>query len=201
MRLVPEIQSTLQSFPWGRLEHDNTFHEDLARGRFAVLGGTGTGFWSQRGGPVPHSDTGHGELTERQFEMGPPNLREIANLFKHLDGYDLLHRKEHLTDEEGWRLAPELIPYRDMLKLPKERRPGLVTDFEDGIKDWESWYQWRKLPKKSPAALLMHYPLTVYHLIVNTLKQTRPKAGRPDRRVELSFHVLGAEVELNMLPM
>ncbi|KAG6381352.1 hypothetical protein JVT61DRAFT_5762 [Boletus reticuloceps] len=47
----------------------------------------------------------------------------------------------------------------------------------------------------------MHYPLTVYHLLVNVLKVASPSRGSPESRQTLDVHYLGAEVELNMLPL
>ncbi|KAL0485660.1 zinc finger MYND domain-containing protein [Acrasis kona] len=34
------------------------------------------------------------------------------------------------------------------------------------LNNWKDYYEWRKLPKDSFAALLLHYPLTLYHIIV-----------------------------------
>lgn len=133
--------------------------------------------------------------------MASPLARKIAESFHHLDGYDLLHHKRHLTDEQGWKLKPELIPYRDMANLAAERKPSLVTDFKGGVKDWDSWYKWRRLPKESPAALLMSFPLSVYHLLVNTLQVASPTSARPNERRSLTVYLLGAEVELNFIPL
>lgn len=125
----------------------------------------------------------------------------MARHFRHLDGYYLLHRQDHSTDEEGWKLKPEFIPYRDFSKIPKERWPCLVTEFEGGVRDWDSWYRWRKLPKDSLTALLMHYSLSIYQLVVHALKFTAPKAGEPKKPQILRIHLLGAEVELKFLPL
>lgn len=76
-----------------------------------------------------------------------PLNRHLMNIFHHLDGHDLLHRKGHLTDEKGWKLRPELIPFREISKLTPERMPSLVTEFEGGVVDWDTWHRWRKLPQ------------------------------------------------------
>ena len=47
----------------------------------------------------------------------------------------------------------------------------------------------------------MHYPLTVYHLLVNVLNVASPNRGPQNDRQTLYIHYLGAEVELNMLPL
>ena len=104
MEQIQKAQSALKSFPWGRLETDNTFCFELAKARFKILGETGNGFWSVRGGPVAHQNPGDGARHKSALE------KRIAAGFSHLDGYDLIHSKEHLTDNEGWKLSPELIP-------------------------------------------------------------------------------------------
>ena len=130
MKRLPQTEAVILSFPWGRLEIDGSFSYEAARGRFDVLGGTGYGFWSHRGGPVPHdSDTESGEMWSKvAWERATPTMREAAGHFHHLNGYDLLHYDRHLSDEEGWKLKPEYIPYRHLARLPKEWWPCLVTE-------------------------------------------------------------------------
>lgn len=135
------------------------------------------------------------------MDMASAFARKIAAAFYHLDGCDLLHHKGHLTDEEGWKLKPELISYRDMVNIPEERWPVLITDFEGGVVDWNSWYKWRKLPQESPAALLMSFPMSMYQLITHALKLTSPDAASPNHRKSLNICLLGAEIELNFVPL
>jgi hypothetical protein len=47
----------------------------------------------------------------------------------------------------------------------------------------------------------MAVPLSVYHLLVRCLQLTKPHAGSPEKRVPLHVHLLGAEVELNYVPL
>ncbi|GJE94315.1 zinc finger MYND domain-containing protein [Phanerochaete sordida] len=205
MQRMPEAHAILKSFPWGRLEKDDTFCLELARGRFDVLGNTDFGFWSQRGGPASHAFSGDGgdALHALAAQGGASRLiaQQLGTQFTHLDGHDLLHRKRHLADEPGWRLERALIPYRDIGQLPLDRRPVLVTEFDGGVDGWDAWYRWRKLPKRSPAALLMHVPLSVYHIVTKVLKLTNPAVGSLEKRVKLCLHLIGAEVELNFLPL
>ncbi|KAK0466135.1 uncharacterized protein EV420DRAFT_1510022, partial [Desarmillaria tabescens] len=151
MLRLPETQAILTSFPWGRLETDGTFNDSIARGRFDVLGGSGFGFWSHRGGPIPHQNMG--ELGKSLAEGSP-----YASMLK-----SMLGKFDHL----GW-----------------ERPLGWIG--------WDAWHEWRRLPKESPAALLMSFPLSAYWLIVHCLK---------GKRVQLRIHAIGAEVELNYLPL
>lgn len=197
MQRLPDTQAVLKSFTWGRLETDGTFCFELAKGRFSVLGSAGTGFWSVRGGIIPHQNEGDDPDGPDRSTLS----RIIRDQHQHLDGHDLLHAKHYLTDKEGWKLPAKLIPFLDLSHLADNKRPVLVTEFEGGVKDWDSWYTWRNLPKRSPAALLMNFPLTVYQLIVHTLGLTKASDGKPDGRVKLCIHLLGPEQELNFLPL
>lgn len=196
MERLPQTQAIIKSFPWGRLESDGSFNSDVARGRFRVLGASGYGYWSHRGGPVPHSETD--EIDTSSSAPYATGYLKVVNGFYHLDGKDLTGKK-HLSDEEEWKLSPKFIPYRNFSS--PAARPRLVTEFEKGIIDWDSWYRWRNLSKESPAALLMDFPMSIYQMIVNCLELTSPNAGQADKRVGLHIHLLGAEVELNFLPL
>ncbi|KZV69147.1 hypothetical protein PENSPDRAFT_686635 [Peniophora sp. CONT] len=190
MLRLPVTQAVIKQFPWGRIEPDGTFNLAVAKARFDVFGGTGTGFWSHRISRSSHQD--------ERYMHGKSSQTFGA---KHLDGSDLLQRTTHFNDKQGWKLEPELIPFRDLSAVQEERRPILVTEYEGGVTDWSSWYAWRKLPLESPAALLMDYPLSAYRLITHTLGLTTSTAGDAIKRVPLNIHVLGAEVELNFLPL
>lgn len=178
MEKLPRTQAITRSFPWGRLESDGSFNFDIARGHFEVLGASGNGYWSH-----------HGDLVVRS--AATPG-------FDHLDGEDLLGNN-HLSDKEGWKLPSKLIPHRAFLS--PATRPKMVTEFKQGIRDWDSWYLWRKLEKESPAALLMNYPMSVYQIVVECLELTSANAGKPGQRVALHLHLLGIKSELNYLPL
>ncbi|KAG8219968.1 hypothetical protein J3R82DRAFT_973 [Butyriboletus roseoflavus] len=188
MLKVPEVRAILKLFPWGKLESDGTFSESLIRAYFGVLGANGYGYWSEAGGSAPH-------------QLQPNTLGNQGSPFRvdpvesYQDGY-LLFLDRHLDDKAGWNLEDRLIP-----KLHFE--PGCEPPIGSSanVVDWKSWYQWRYLPFDSPAALLMHYPLTVYQLLVNVLNVTSPSCGSSEHRQTLNIHYLGAEVELNMLPL
>jgi hypothetical protein len=194
MLLVPEVQAILKQFPWGRIEKDGTFSDDIAKARFKVLGASKIGFWSHRGGPLPHANGGDHALPE-YGEM----MQNVVDSFTHMDGLDLLEEKHH-SDEDGWKLQSRLIPFRTF-SVVRESPLRAGSPKAKEVKDWKSWYEWRGLPLESPAALLMHYPLTVYQLLVHTLKLTSPQAGSAEDRKSLVVHYIGAEIELNFLPM
>ncbi|KAJ6521922.1 hypothetical protein DFH09DRAFT_1192039 [Mycena vulgaris] len=196
MLRTPEVTALLMQFPWGRLERDGTFSVDIARGRFNVLGDR-CGFWSHRGGPMSHLPSGSA-VEEYLFKQGNGGAfaAQISKAFHHVDGTALLEAT-HPTDCEGWKLEPELIPF---LKFSSPWEPPQLASTVE-IKDWDSWYSWRRIPKTSPAALLMHFPMSVYWLLVDTLHVTNPNAGSPDARVKLDIQYIAAEVELNFLPL
>ncbi|KAH0838464.1 hypothetical protein J3R83DRAFT_6776 [Lanmaoa asiatica] len=175
MLRVPEVRAILKLFPWGKLESDGTFAEALIRAYFGVLGAKGHGYWSEAGGTAPH--------------QAQPNTRVIRMDY-------LLLLDQHLDDKAAWKLEDKLIP-----KLHFEPGCEPLVGSSANVVDWKSWYQWRSLPFDSPAALLMHYPLTVYHLLVNVLNVTSPSRGSSECQQTLNIHYLGAEVELNMLPL
>ncbi len=195
MKRLPQTQAITKSFPWGRLESDGTFNFDIARGRFGVLGGSGYGYWSHRGGPAPHSEAAAINMSSLPYAS---EYQKLLQSFDHRDGKDLIGKK-HLSDEEGWKLPSKYIPYRNFSSSAP--CPILVTEYKPGVVDWDTWYSWRNLSKESPAALLMSYPMSVYQIIVNCLELTSPNTGQLEKRIGLHIHLLGVEVELNFLPL
>jgi hypothetical protein len=193
MERLAETQAVISQFPWGRLERDGTFNFDVARARFGVLGGDGCGYWAHRGGPVAHLDQG-----DSAFSTHDPAQGGLLKRHAFLDGQALLARA-HPADD-AWKLPPRLVPFLDFAR-PDARRPVPVTELPERVGDWAAWHAWRRLPRESPAALLMAVPLSVFHLLVCCLCVTKPHAGAPERRVPLHVHFLGAEVELNYLPL
>ncbi|KAJ7680689.1 hypothetical protein DFH06DRAFT_1464846 [Mycena polygramma] len=198
----PAFTAILMQFPWGRLEKEGTFNDEIARGRFNVLGAAGFGYWSHRGGPKSHLSMGSApEHLLKGGRMGTGSmgklLEQLTTAFDHVDG-SALFKTQHTTDRDGWKLEPELIPFLTFSSLWVP--PRLATKVE--IKDWASWYAWRRIPMESPAALLLDFPLSIYWLLVDTLRVADPKAGSPDRaRIQLSIQYIGTEVELNFLPL
>ena len=198
MERLPQTQAITKSFPWGRVECDGTSNMAIALGRFGVFGTSGCGFWNQRIGPNPHSERALVDLSSSPYAAEYQVIVKSFEKTGNKDGKELTGQK-HLSDDEGWKLPSKLIPYRNFSS--GATRPKLVTEFENGVVDWDSWYLWRNLSKESPATLLMSYPLSVYQMVVNCLELTSPNAGQANKRVALDLHLLGAEVELNFLPL
>jgi hypothetical protein len=192
MLRLPAFQAELKQFPWGRLEDDGAFNDDLAKARFAVLGASDMGFGSHRPGTVTHANQGVAPPS------GNPLMELMFSRFKHTDGLDLL-KESHLTDKEGWRLKDRrLIPFRNFDSVPHLSPPQALTAV---VNSWKEWHDWRNLPLDSPASLLMSWPISVYWILVDTLRVTKPTSGSPKQRVDLTVHLLGAEVELNYIPL
>ncbi|KAJ7675649.1 hypothetical protein DFH06DRAFT_1466480 [Mycena polygramma] len=197
MGCLSEVQSVIRSFPWGRVEQDGTFFDNLARARFKLLGGAGFGFSSQNGVGLFQDDEDDQWIKDRKMENPAAWARwekrkEEQKKIKFVNGQDLLKDK-HLTDNEGWKLSAEQVVHRDFLGAqPPRRRRSL-------LRNWDDWHSWRKVPKSSPASLLMHYPLSIYWMLTETLKVAT--IGPKESRVRLTVHYIGAEVELNFIPI
>lgn len=62
-----------------------------------------------------------------------------------------------LTEVEGWRLPPQQIPSLELEN--SDNCPDFPPAFED---TWKSYFKWRRLPMASPAAMRLHWPMSVY---------------------------------------
>ncbi|KAJ6465616.1 hypothetical protein C8R47DRAFT_1154686 [Mycena vitilis] len=191
MSHLPAVQYVIRSFPWGRVEESGIFFHDLARARFGVLGGAGFGFWSQSGLGIFEDKEEDKFMTARRkdnpdfWKMWDRKLEEQKKI-TFLDGQDLLNDR-HLTDDEGWKLPAEQVVHRGFSGLqPPRRRLSL-------LRNWDDWHSWRKVPKSSPASLLMHYPLSIYWMLTETLNVASVESK--ESRVHLTVHYIGAEVD------
>ncbi|KAH7883767.1 hypothetical protein F5I97DRAFT_1930004 [Phlebopus sp. FC_14] len=189
MQRVPQVQAILKQFPWGKLESDGTFAEPFIRAYYGVLGAEGFGYWSTSGGTMPH------QLQPSVLKQGPTGPFSVSADASYQDGY-LLLLDQHLDENAGWKLEDRLIP---KLHFKNNSEPVIASSVN--VVDWKSWYEWRGLPMESPAALLMHYPLSTYHLLLHVLHVTHPARNSPAGRQTLNVHYLGPEAELNMLPI
>jgi hypothetical protein len=190
MTRIPQFRNAFKNFTWSRIEKDGTFSHDLFKARIKVLGsGPLFGYWSAPGGLRPHDSQG----LNPEPKQGTPTI-ERSRTYVH--GEALL-QNEWPTDVDGWKLKDEKhVPhlfFTDEFLPPAKVKAGEVSD-------WASWYKWRGLEMSSPVALLMDYSLSVYHLLQNVLKVVDPNSTT-ERRQHLEVHYLGAEVELNFLPL
>ncbi|KAJ7457457.1 hypothetical protein FB451DRAFT_1353730 [Mycena latifolia] len=104
----------------------------------------------------------------------------------------LLLDEQHLRDRAGWKLSDKETPWLDFSFGGKPPKP---VAFEQ---NWASYYKWCGLPIESPAALLLHWPLTVYRLL--TIAGIVP-APLSETRRQLTVHMLGIEREMDFLPI
>ncbi|TDL19724.1 hypothetical protein BD410DRAFT_751899 [Rickenella mellea] len=171
-----DVRDILLQFPWGRFESDGRFYLELALAMRNLLGkGQSYGWWTQ----------------EDQARAGA----RVAPLFEQTSGGwgSSLLKPAHLGEKDGWKLPIDEIPW---LKFDDVKPPPFPPNFEQ---NWTSYYGWRGLPLKSPAALLLHWPLTVYRLLY-LLGFASPQATA-DKRRTIVIHYVGAEIELNFLPI
>ncbi|GJJ13812.1 hypothetical protein Clacol_008069 [Clathrus columnatus] len=177
MSKVSIFQTILQQFPWARIENDGTFRYRIVLASRGLLGnGREFGFWSEE--PCCNE---HGLDT---FEWGTS-----------------LMQSNHLDEKTGWKLPDDEIPWLtfDENSSGSHKPPTFPPSFED---NWKSYYEWRGLPLTSTAALLLHWPLSIYR-ILEKLKLT-PSGERRSvngERKSLLVHYIGAEEELDYLPI
>jgi hypothetical protein len=163
------MQAIAQQFPWARPQADGTFVFDIYRASLNLMGtGAEFGWWTEK--PCCNDRSGYTQ------------------------GF-LLLENQHLQERAGWKLPDDQIPWLDFASISGSSPPKVPPSFEH---TWTDYYRWRGLPIQSPAALLLHRPLTVYKLLHTLgLVPTQP----PTERRRLIVHLLGIEKELDMLPM
>jgi hypothetical protein len=196
MPQLPYFQAQLSQFPWGRLERDGTFSNKFLQARFDVLDSDyrKAGFWA-----IPERINPHDISDDPLFSSAAQpfmQFKDNTNLKGYAHGALMLELEEWPSDVEGWKLQDEtLIPhifFTGQFPPPVHPRP-------DQVKDWKSWYDWRGLSLESPAAVLMDYVLTTYYLLTETLKVVHLQPLKEKQVVDV--HYLGAETELNYLPL
>lgn len=197
MKRLPYFQALTSQFPWARVESDGTTYHPLVAARFNVYGsGLEFGHWSVPGGARAHDEFYPNEHFAKVLAPWKGVLTDYKKGYQH--GQVMLET-EWPTDVQSWKIDEDLIPrlfFDDERLPPAQNTSGLVTD-------WKSWHEWRGLPLRSPAALLMTYPMTVYQLLTATLGvvNLRDLQDSNGPRRKLKIHYIGAEVELNSVPL
>ncbi|KAK4701511.1 hypothetical protein P7C70_g4716, partial [Phenoliferia sp. Uapishka_3] len=190
MKRLPALHNIINTFPWGRIESDGHTLHDLVLARHNILGPSvaGFGYWAKPGGLGAHD--------EIRFSLSPARG---GSGDKSYPGHGVILLSQLPNERVSWKLSGnKMIPrlYFDNEVTPP-KLPG------SSIVDWKSWYEWRGLSLKSPVSLIMDYPMSVYWLLVHVLKvlPLESLAKVPTERRKLSIHYLGAERELNFLPI
>ncbi|KAI3931382.1 hypothetical protein MKX01_040299, partial [Papaver californicum] len=90
---------------------------------------------------------------------------------------------DYSRDSDGWGLPSDLCPCHP------------VNPISTQLSDWKDYYEWRCLPLHSPAALLLHWPLTIFHAVkLAGLSNSTFKVAN-----KLHIHYLGPDIELREL--
>ncbi|XP_062111786.1 uncharacterized protein LOC133823180 isoform X5 [Humulus lupulus] len=87
-----------------------------------------------------------------------------------------------LTDN-SWNLPDIMCPCNETVSSPSKH-----------FCTWKEYYEWRYIPLDSPVALLLHWPLTIYHAT-----QTGLGSRISETNQKLHIHYLGPEKELLQL--
>jgi hypothetical protein len=183
MKRNPYFLSQIKQFPWCRIELDGSFSHRVYEARLGVYGaGIQFGYWSVPAAPDVH------------------DREELPHPKGYIHG-EVMLGNQWPTDVDAWKLGHmntngDIIP---RLSFTTEFPPPPKVELGQ-IKDWQSWYTWRGLSMASPAALLMHYSLSVYHILVDILQVAKCQNVSAERRA-LQIHYIGAEKELNHLPL
>ena len=161
-------------------------------------------------------DSWHLQLLTRENELSEEPCRQF--LEDHL-GLTFGESSWWRTETDGWSggqsasaimVDPSVrLSYKDgfapVADLPPERRPSLdeIAGFpvnEVGltqISSWEDYYRARNISLSSPVAVLLTFPLTVYHAIA-TFGHVPVTVARMLKR-PMRLHLVGVEKELNFL--
>ncbi|KAL6639255.1 hypothetical protein ACP70R_022985 [Stipagrostis hirtigluma subsp. patula] len=98
--------------------------------------------------------------------------------------------------------GPEVDSLKDLSIVAEWNLPSSLcpctepeTPLLSPLASWEDYYQWRSLPLHSPVAVLLHWPLTLYHC----LQLSRLQISRHGSQDTLCIHYLGPEKELLQL--
>jgi hypothetical protein len=103
-----------------------------------------------------------------------------------------------LSYREGFYPIQDIPPERPISNDdigPVEKNSGDLLVFSS----WEHYYRLRKIPVSSPVALLLSFPLTLYHAI--TLYGQVPVTVAAMLKRPLRIHLVGVEKELNFLDL
>lgn len=95
-----------------------------------------------------------------------------------LASFDSLRSKDG-----GWNLLGDLCPCH-----------GPISPISECLSSWFDYYEWRCIPLHSPVALLLHWPLTIYHAAHIACAWSSTVETR-----KLCIHYLGPEKELLQL--
>ncbi|KAK0440765.1 hypothetical protein EV421DRAFT_762322 [Armillaria borealis] len=166
----PAFKSLLDQFPWARYDEQGVFQEGIVRESRGVLGS--------------------GSYFGYWATCDPATCRAPGDVCS-----DTLITLGELPEEKaGWKLPDDEIPW---LKDARMKVPAFPATFEDS---WKGYYEWRQLPLDSPAALLLHWPMSMFMCLRELgFVEEVPKLDAPRR--ELRVHCVGAAREMTVIPL
>eukprot|EP00026_Physarum_polycephalum_P005746 Phypoly_transcript_05784.p1 GENE.Phypoly_transcript_05784~~Phypoly_transcript_05784.p1 ORF type:complete len:632 (+),score=88.96 Phypoly_transcript_05784:250-1896(+) len=103
---------------------------------------------------------------------------------------------------DGPKLEPFLKdPSNKVHGLPENHMPPNTSLTKiQVIKNWKDYYEARKIPFESIAAIILAYPLTVFHILTNVWVGAEKLLKNPDGAV-VYIHYVGPEKELALVPL
>jgi hypothetical protein len=142
---LSDIQTILKQFPWatGRIGKDGGFNIDLILAIRYLLG-SGPNF-------------GFGAAEEPDTSITMQKVFTAGGLPAYNHWGRILLSDKHFDEQSGWKIPADETPW---LTFSQGRK--FPPAFEH---NWTSYYKWRRLPLKSLAALLLHWPLSIYRLL------------------------------------
>ncbi|KAJ6607514.1 hypothetical protein B0H10DRAFT_2071639 [Mycena sp. CBHHK59/15] len=172
-KMITLYKSVIKQFPWTDIGYDihGVFRELGVLAPFGLLGMS-----RQKVGYWAMYETQGSEATAEDEVVDAP--------------------WNELTEAKGWKLPAEQIP--SLTLENSDRCPTFPPSFED---TWQSYYQWRQLPMESPAALLLHWPMSVYACLKELGFVQPGDRGDSDTRRKLTIFYVGARHEICYLPV
>ncbi|KAJ7854311.1 hypothetical protein B0H14DRAFT_3865559 [Mycena olivaceomarginata] len=189
MEQLPEIAAIQQLFPWSANVKGPREMIQIPNQIELLLGlkgeGVTNGYWREPGidNAIHDSDYPLRTLSPAYICHGSMFLEPVLP-----------------SHAKAWKLPSSQIPHLEFEdpKL-KSRIPALHNN--DFVQDWTSYYAWRNLDRESPVALRMDMVLTVYYLLTKVLGVVDTSKGATESRRTLKIHFVGAEKELNIIPL
>lgn len=99
------------------------------------------------------------------------------------------------VDEQQWQQAWGLP---DHSLIPAWSQGGPELQQLEPAAGWRQYYDLRQLPHPSPAALVLHHVLTLWHCLISLLPQHGWHLPPPGQTLHVAY--LGAKAELALLP-
>ena len=116
------------------------------------------------------------------------------------DGAKQIDFIQRLSYQQGFALETQLLPPERPVVVEDCTIAGIQRESQCNLLDinsWEEYYKLRNIPLKSPVALLLTFPLTIYHALLKYGAVPITVARMLSRQIRI--HVVGIEKELNFL--